>query len=536
MRGSMRRRISRYDTFLALGTLACTLSWLVATQIANANAPRPVMVLPMDHFPTGDTPHTTPAPVPRATCGPGSSPETGMQGRVPVEERESGRSSQGYWCNMDLVGRFGTDDPQGFEGAEWQLARYRDTRGSDCAYYSQRLVPAGAKGARPVQERRGTIVVDVSDPTDPRFATNLFTMGMMDAWETLKVNQARGLLAAVNVMDGQGAAYMGVYDVKDDCRNPKKLFDGAVPTVLNHEGNFSSDGKTYYSGGAFGGNISAIDLSDPTEPRLLAQFTAKTIIHGMSTSMDGRRLFVAHMQEDIVLTYGPSGRGDIETRTGGNGIGIYDVSEIQQRKPNPQVRLVSALEWTDGQNGQHSIQVVKDGKSYVIHVDEAGHGGPRIIDISDETKPWVVSKIKTEIMMPENYELAKLDTSRFPKEDRGDPICCWLGYNIHYCNVDSRMDPTMLACGASESGLRLFDIRDFAHPREIGYFNPGGDGTRQPGSWGGTYSGYVPDMPQFAPDRQEIWFTDSDRGLYIVKPTNGTWLSSITEETASHGN
>ena len=97
-------------------------------------------------------------------------------------------------------------------------------------------------------------MVDVSDPSDPRFATNLFTVGMMDAWETLKVNKARGLLAAVNVMDGQGAAFMGVYDLKDDCRHPKKLFDGAVPTVFNHEGNFSTDGMTYYSGGAFGGH------------------------------------------------------------------------------------------------------------------------------------------------------------------------------------------------------------------------------------------------------------------------------------------
>ena len=88
----------------------------------------------------------------------------------------------------------------------------------------------------------------------------------------------------------------------------------------------------------------------------------------MSTSLDGTRLFVAHIKRTR-LTYGPSGRGDIKTMTGGNGMGIYDVSEIQQRKPNPQVRLISALEWTDGQIGQHSIHVVKAGKPYVIHVE-----------------------------------------------------------------------------------------------------------------------------------------------------------------------
>ena len=528
------RRRSRSDVLLAVGTLVCTLAFAAAVPYSAGGSPKPVIVTPLDHFPSGDTPQTTPAPVPRADCGPGSNPETGQyQGQVTVADRESGRSAQGYWCNMELVGVYGPDDPQGFEGAEWQFARYRDRRGHNCAYYSQRLFGAGRNGAPLTQERRGTIVVDVSDPVDPKFAGNLFTMGMMDPWESLKVHRGRGLLTAVNVMDGQGVAYMGVYDLRDDCRHPKKLFDGAVPTILNHEGNISGDGKTYYSGGVQPGIVSAVDLADPTRPRLLGQFFAKHIIHGMATSPDGNRLFLAHMQDDIFQTYARSGRGDVQTLTGGEGMGIYDISEIQRRNPNPEVRLISALEWTDGQNGQQPIPVTKDGKPYVIFVDEAGHGGARIIDISDETKPWVVSKIKTEIMMPEQYKLAERETSRPGKEDRGG---FWLGYNFHYCNVDTQTDPTMLACSAAQSGLRLIDIRDFSHPKEIGYFNPGGDGTLQPGSWGGVYSGYPSAMPQFDPERRHLWFSDQDRGVYIIKPTNGAWLSTATEETVSDGN
>jgi hypothetical protein len=152
-----------------------------------------ILTEPGRRFPNWEAPDAFQGPVARAECGPGSRPETGMQGEVSVADRESGRSSLGYSCNMDEVGRYGPDDPRGFEGAEWQLARYKD-----CAYYSQRLFPE-PRSVKPLQERQGTIIVDVSNPEDPKFVKNLFTPGMMDPWETLKVNQARGLLAAVNV-------------------------------------------------------------------------------------------------------------------------------------------------------------------------------------------------------------------------------------------------------------------------------------------------------------------------------------------------
>jgi len=168
-------------------------------------------------------------PVPRAVCGPGSRPETGLQGQAPLADRETGRSSQGYTCNLDLVGHYGVAD--GFEGAEWQMAWY-----GHCAYYDTRL--SGS------QYRRGTVVLDVSDPTRPRYATNLSSPAMVDPWESLKVNQERGLLAGVFVADAQGGAFFDVYDVKADCTRPKLL--ATVPiNGLGHEGGWAPDGKTY---------------------------------------------------------------------------------------------------------------------------------------------------------------------------------------------------------------------------------------------------------------------------------------------------
>jgi hypothetical protein len=511
---------------------------LLAVPGTEANAVGP-LYSPLDRFPSGDTEETFQGPVARADCGQGSKEEVGLQGQVPISERTSGASSEGYWCNMEEVGRYGPDDPNGFEGAEWQLARY-----GNCAYYSQRLVGAGlpplgtglpGTGEAPniQQERRGTIVLDVSDPEDPKFVRNIFTLGMADPWETLKVHKGRGLLAATNVLDGEGAAFMGIYDISQDCTNPKKLFDGPI-IAINHEGNFSTDGMTYYTGGLDPGVVSAMDVSDPTNPKLLTTFFAKKGIHGMSTSRDGKRLYLSHINEDWPIV-AVNSTGSVPTVLGGNGMGVYDISEIQDRRPNPQVRLVSALEWQDGQIGQHTLDVTDaKGDPYVIDVEESGHGGARIIDMRDEKNPTVVSKIKTEIMMPENAQTAYSEFKRPPFELGG---FFGFGYNFHYCNVDRLDNPAVLACSAFNQGVRVFDIRDFSEPKEIAYFNPGGDGTVQPGSFGGTYSGYPAAMPQFVPERQELWFTDQDRGFYVVRFTNGSWISETeSSDEISHGN
>ena len=139
-----------------------------------------------------------------------------------------------------------------------------------------------------------------------------------------------------------------------------RLFDGQV-TAVNHEGTLASDGMTYYTGGLTGGVISAIDITDARNPKPDHDFFAKAGIHGMSTSPDGKRLYLSLINEDWPYTMyaGGStykkGKPGEESLTGGNGFGIYDISEIQERKPNPQVRLISALEYPDAQLGQHTL-------------------------------------------------------------------------------------------------------------------------------------------------------------------------------------
>lgn len=438
-------------------------------------------------------------PVGRAECGPGSQPEAGLQGSVPVADRESGRSSAGYTCNLEMVGNY-----RG-EGAEWQHAWY-----GNCAYYDTRFTGT--------QQSRGTQVIDVSDPANPRLTANLTTPAMLDPWESLKVNQERGLLGGVLTADYQGASFFDVYDVKEDCTQPKLL--ASVPVNgLGHEGDWSPDGKTYYATGVNPGVVTAIDVSDPANPKLYSVGLATSIIHGLGVSEDGRRLYLAHINHEGYYTAFAHERGNL---TGTNGLGIYDISQVQERQPNAQMKLIGEVTWQDGGVGQHAIPITSGGRPYVVFVDEAGYGGPRIIDITDETQPRVVSKLKTEIQMPQNQAQADREIIRPGKENGG---AVPFGYNTHYCRPDRTAEPTILVCSTFQSGVRVFDIRDIMRPREIAYFNPGGDGTAAPGGFGGTYSGYTSADPRILvkDGEAQLWFTDHDRGFYVVRFTNNAW-------------
>ncbi|MGB6125421.1 MAG: hypothetical protein WBG47_08720 [Gordonia sp. (in: high G+C Gram-positive bacteria)] len=45
-------------------------------------------------------------------------------------------------------------------------------------------------------------------------------------------------------------------------------------------------------------------------------------------------------------------------------------------------------------------------------------------------------------------------------------------YESHYCSADRPVNPTALACGWTSSGVRVFDIRDPLHVKEIAYYVP----------------------------------------------------------------
>src|SRR4051794_13313012 len=63
-----------------------------------------------------------------AQCGPNDRPETGLQGQVPIADRASGRSVEGYTCNLTEVGFLPSSSFANFDAYE-NCAHYSDTIG-----------------------------------------------------------------------------------------------------------------------------------------------------------------------------------------------------------------------------------------------------------------------------------------------------------------------------------------------------------------------------------------------------------------------
>ncbi len=444
----------------------------------------------------GGAPGPTPGATPKAQCGPGSRPETGVQGRVSREEHESGRSAEGYTCNTELVGSYVIPTETGSVGG-FKVERYTDAAGHDCAYYDTTLLfPTNVFNLE-----AGVNVLDMSDPTQPVLTDRLLTPAMLSPHESLVLSQQRGVLAAVL---GNPALYPGVvdvYDLSQDCRHPV-LKASAPVAVFGHESGMAPDGRTFYASSPGTPTITAVDISNPSLPAPLA--VANYNSHGLSVSNDGNRIYVAYTASGI------GGAGP------DSGLLILDTSEVQARMPNPTMREVARLTWDTVSIPQNAIPITIKGHPYVVEIDEYGHpdgpvGAGRIIDIGDETKPKVISDMRLEVHQPENFA-AQAD-------DPGAQIPVQ-GYAGHYCNVPTRVDPPIVACSMILSGLRVFDIRDPHRPREVAYFNAP-VGPRITPLF--EASNFAMSSPSFVPERKEIWYSDGFQGFFVVRVTNGAW-------------
>jgi hypothetical protein len=475
-------------------------------------------------------------PVPKAHCAPGDRTEGGLQGQTTAEERFSGDSKLGYNCNLKLVGIFRGEGVYSQDGPAYA---------GDCAYI-------GTDNDTSQQQHHGVVVVDASDPKHPRPTAYLdSTAAALTPHETVQTDPRRHLLVVAQA-DGPDFA---VYDISN-CAHPVLKADIQLRGSHGHMGAFAPDGRTYYLTQSYrgvGGYLYVVDLSHPSHPRELPrwQFKGNGRPHGLELNPAG---FEPGVAEGTRLYAGQQGVADgTGTLAGPDGLVIEDVSAYQYRRRHPQIRIISTLFWKDQGIAESMIPVKIKGHPYLISTDEgggaAGPGGlagacargqalwgyPQIIDVGNEKHPKIIAKLQLQVSAPANCQQQVSETP--PDFCPGGPCP---GTNLppesgsindseERCVPDNPMNATMIACSFQNAGLRVFDIHDPYHPREIAYYKPPAVGTEaRPGAgdWAPGVDLTVDKIAGWARwvragRHWELWFASDGNGFQIVRFENG---------------
>ncbi len=487
-------------------------------------------------------------PVPTPACRPGDRTEKGVDGQLTTAERASGASTQAYNCNLAIVGQY-----QG-QGAGHQLMWY-----GHCAYVTTEGFEAGQKGVPPLLHP-GIQVLDVSNPSDPRYVTHLDDPAALYSWEDGAVNTRRALMANAESWMGSGPQPAVSFYGLSDCQHPKLLASVQLPDphLLAHAGNFAYDGRTYWITSFENSRLVAVDVSDPSHPKELVDWdfpdhqAGGKEAHQMCHRISLNQFTVDGHPPGTLLFCGVVGKlvrpGHFSS---GNGLVIYDVSQVQDRRPHPEIKVISSLYWVNGDIGIQPDLAFIHGRPYLGVGDEFGSGGgrypqaainacgaglppfgfERLIDIGNVAKPKLVAQLMIGVDAPANCARVEHDiTARMGG----------YGYSVHDCTFDNPLHATLLACSSHQSGVRVFDVHDPYHPREIAYFvgpAPPNPDEIDPGSLLNSFQGVKPPI-NFAWSKAHsrfvwqgrqlyLWVTSSHGGFYTLRFENQRQIAGL---------
>lgn len=315
-------------------------------------------------------------------------------------------------------------------------------------------------------DRVGTSVVDVSDPRRPRLIRQLLTP---EGTHSHKV-QVWGDLLLVNSEQNfhepdarSWEAGLKVYDISDRT-NPVQIAFFPTPGKGVHRMTFTQPPLAYLSGSDEGYTdqfLIVADLSDPAHPVEAGRWWVPGMRSGAGetpTWPEHRR--VAHHHSIV--------RGDRAYSTWwDDGLYILDVSDPAAITP------VSHLRLPEEESSCTHTALPLPGRDVVVLVDEAmSPTGPhgrmngisqasrdapkhiRVIDIADETAPRELAKFPVP------------DASFRQRAGRFGP------HNVHEMGPDTFQSDRLVHATYFNAGLRVYDLRDPAHPVEVASLVP----------------------------------------------------------------
>ncbi|MDE2405050.1 MAG: hypothetical protein KGM17_10325 [Sphingomonadales bacterium] len=433
-------------------------------------------------LPSIAAPPVPPAPgVSPAACGPGDAREPGIQGEVPAGETPH------YACGVRLIG---------------QLPVTGSVAGIGSCVYVRSRGPAGTPDEASIS------VVDVRNPARPVVVGA--PIPVHNGSETLRL-----VATADRAVMVSGST---VIDVRD-CLHPKVLGeirwpDTTVPGVarknLPHDIRLNRAGTRVFA--SFG--VWEVDISNLADPaswkivdhrcevaaqipgawqeihrqslaahRSLCDDATRPAPRGANYAMGGSPLQASLLWPQV--SHSPDFNAD-DTR-----LYVADQSggTMALWSPRPKLRILDIrttpyrlLGEVDGPG--HGLDWFRSGgREYVLHSNEGGTGGimgqP---ERGDPCKPyprpsslgWAFEAFISDVTDPAraaNLSMLQLaiNTPEFCGRRKASGRDPWLAYHL----LDRVENPRFAALNFGDAGLRVFDIRDPAHPREVAYFNHG---------------------------------------------------------------
>jgi hypothetical protein len=308
----------------------------------------------------------------------------------------------------------------------------------------------------------GVLVVDISNPTDPQVVYQIGPPEEGNLGQTsreLRVWPDQELLLVLNfdcdprLHDCKGSSTppnISFYDVSGANAAKPKLIAlhllGRTPHEMFLWDDPKVDGRAllYLSTPArISDNLLVIDISQARQGMFeevsnwrapLGQFRAD--LHSLSLSVDGRRAYLAHLQDGFM---------------------ILDTSDLAEGIPDPQIELLTPVEnWARSGPGAHSA-VKLFGKPFALITEEVygrcPWGWTRFIDITNEAQPVFVAEYKLNPYNTfEHCESATADRYQFTSFSSHNPtltqnmaFITWHSGGLQAVSIENPLQPTQVA-------------------------------------------------------------------------------------------
>jgi len=399
--------------------------------------------------------------------------------------------------NVELVGYHGLEDRPAFKIA------MQEVNGRFYLYLSQFWVS-------------GWSVLDVTDPEAPQYLR--FLPGPDNTW-TLQVQVAEGLLltSLERIPPGWGprpeeppeAEGVYLWDVEKDPASPRRLSHWETGAQGTHRNFYSGGRYAHLSAYALGfrGNIYRIlDLKDPSRPREAGRWwlpeqegEERGTVHGAG---EGMRIFnhgPAHAEGG--RAYLPYARG---------GMVILDIGDIASPRLLSRFNVYPPLGSTIAVHTAYPFLsrgfAVINSEAIRENCDEPLNYAA-VIDIRDERSPRLMSLFPVP-EPPPGYSHKNF----CERGGRFGP------HNQHHAQglscLEQRDDRVYLTY--FNAGLRVYDLADPLHPREVAYYIPADPARRL----GLLPKALVTQSEDVLVDRRGfIYVTDKNHGLHVLRCT-----------------